>query len=814
MKKTLGIIGKGAVIEHLFKNLGKYGPDKDGNLFFDYDADDFLEQVGRIVFYNGAYETEERFRESRGFADMVDADGTSVKGIESSIRELAVSHGLNFRVHTDEQEGNLERRVEDDQLVLEIRGRADPFMNGAGGFQENTGEFERFFTESDVIVDASGEYMGRPPTLKEYADYLLLPAHKKAAVKKPVIDMEKDWRVYCGYVKKSGKCNKGKTKFADEWNLMYQLIEDIHSVRESKDVFGFVSSFGERILSELPFYVPMILERGQRLRDLMETGCKARPSYINLVNEPGVTSMILASLCPEIAGNIVGWSAVDSMRLLKVIRDKYGYAATDEELEKLWVPVLGLHDENLMIPILSEEVQLTAKSRQTFANLEKRVNMEQAFDKLNNEINIYWNKYQDEDHVWMDYDKSILALIINSCRSKGDVFSSFPKDGEPLCNILLKNPGHENPVYLSGVHGFRNGQPLEEKISVPSQLREKETMVYEVATEIFTKIKQLALKLDVRFPERRKAYRERRYFATDGTKVAEASVAGKKGRVIMQGKRYSTITSFSLDERCLTAAGYEAGVEMTDPDQPEVRREIRLSGRQVKVASSIAFSPSIGDDNFLLATFKGVGAIRVGMREFQHTKRLEISLDEISDYLLLESANQETLRVAAARERFIISRGGTVYGYDGRSDRIRKLYTIPGTIKSLVARNDDIFSGTSIGEIYKNDELYCRFPSGNPMIKRMQPVYYKGIDCILFSIFLNKAYGGVYFTGGEEPSRSAPVRISRFGAMEKISDFHYDGQRLVVLDRGEVKFQGGDGSITTLDMPRGRMRIINVYGGE
>jgi hypothetical protein len=409
-RKTLGIFGKGRLIDKFCDYLA------DSHLPPESEA--FLSCVDEVCFYNYGYKNEETFRKSKYFPK-----------IYQKFKSL-----------------NVDVSVEPD--------------------------FETFMA-SEVVVDASMPSI--PPTLDKLADNLfrihqpkyegrrMHPWNKEEfdLIKKESARVlndfwskkEKNYGV--DYRSYSSGASEGRVIFSPEdynrdWNQSLETLRIVAGIDINYHL-------GLRCLKLLPFAVPMLLKRGEQIKKIVEQG-KPLPVYLNLVNEPCVSSTLLAAVCPEIIPKLVAVASCDLDRIETVLNQKYNDIKSKEGLDKiqLAVSMTGFHDNDLNVPIIYPEMKVDEAS---FVKLFSKLDFATVYHFLIGEVNRNVINYvKGIGDINTEVSRSLLSAVVNSCKSIDKAYSVYPSiNNRPLYNGYFQQINEKQGLFMIGPHRFRNG---------------------------------------------------------------------------------------------------------------------------------------------------------------------------------------------------------------------------------------------------------------------------------------------------------------------------------------------------------------------
>ena len=326
------------------------------------------------------------------------------------------------------------------------------------GIQYNVIEnFEQLIASCDVIVDASRGY--RFPSLFESAKKLKNGADFKTT-NPPRNAITEDYKKYQSHKKDTQHKIMSKEMFTERWNLSYEIMMTAAEVNKKCPI-------GWRIIDDLPFNIPIFIEKGLQLTNAIKTGINL-PTYINLANEPCVTSAVMVSHCPEMTPYVVACTGFDRERLQRIFEDEPAYQGIMERCgltsKEILVSLRGFHDEKVMIPIITSPRSGTAIEKLIEAGLSYK----RAYTHLKQEVGTYWNNYnlnegiKEQRDVNEEVDNSLLDLVTNALQSRGKALSLYPsQEYRPLCNGYFREL-HDNGegLFLIGDHRFRNGKVI------------------------------------------------------------------------------------------------------------------------------------------------------------------------------------------------------------------------------------------------------------------------------------------------------------------------------------------------------------------
>ncbi len=418
-RKTLGVFGKGRLIDKFCDYLTVNPPS--------LERDSFLACVDEVCFYNYGYKDEETFRKSKNLPEIcekfkslnvnvsVEPDFDKFMSldviVDASMPQIPVTLGglanTLFKIHQPKYEGR----------------RMHPWTKE---------EYESIKKESGRVLN----------------DF--------CSKRKENYEIDSD--SYCSG-KSDGKVVFSQDIYCKNWN---QSLEVLKIVAETDINYP----LGLRCLKILPFAVPMLLERGERMQEIVKQG-KPLPVYLTLVNEPCMSSTLLAAVCPEIIPKLVAVVSYDLDRIETVLNQKYQDIKSKEGLDgiQLSVSMTGFHDNDLSVPIISPEKK---EDEASFIRLFSRLDFATVYHFLIGEVNHnvmdYINGVGD---INTEVSRSLLSAVVNSYKSIDKAYSMYPSMGDrPLYNGYFQQVGEEQGLFMIGPHRFRNGRvfPMEVQI--------------------------------------------------------------------------------------------------------------------------------------------------------------------------------------------------------------------------------------------------------------------------------------------------------------------------------------------------------------
>ena len=320
--------------------------------------------------------------------------------------------------------------------------------------------FAEFVGASDVIIDGTRGH--RFASLHALANKLKVgyDITNYAPDKK---DIEDDFKKYNTRADKSKRKMLESGAFEERWNLTFEIMRTAAQVNKDFPI-------GWRILDELPFNAPVFVERGQQLQEIINHGLTHPPTYINLANEPCLTSAMMVGNCPAMAPYVVACNGFDVSRLRRIFEDTDLYKGIMERChvkkDEITISLRGFHDQQVMIPIVQSR---DPNSNALYRLLNSGLSYTTMYQHLTTEVGSYWNNYNLESghrkkrDVNDEIDNSILDLLSNALASRGKALSLFPHPQErPLCNgyfhIIDTTNNYGKGFFFMGEHRFRNGQ--------------------------------------------------------------------------------------------------------------------------------------------------------------------------------------------------------------------------------------------------------------------------------------------------------------------------------------------------------------------
>ncbi len=430
MGKTLGIIGKGNLIQHFFKHLRDSSTHSDEG----YDAEVFFSEIERVLFYSckDRYNSAVEYAESGGYK--------------------AVQKVLGEKVDV-------------------------------------TDNFNDFFRDSGVVVDTTqgyipGEVKGKFPhqeqrkgSLLEYICLLRTEGEvnrKEVKVKAEGYSWRKDYDEYLLEKKEKGRILMTEPEFQTHWEDSKRIAEAIIGLKE----YGY--TFGPRTEMAFPFSVGMIQKRGEEINGYLHkdpfVNSPNIPTYINLVNEPCSSSNLLVGKCPELAPYVVACAGYDLERINEQINQDEKVLAEIRTAKKgMKVPdnfkiqlayVWGTHD--LIVPVFSAGGEHKTEAD----NILRRFNEPSLYRAVKDAVGRYLKStLEGGGDINQEVDRCLLKTILCAVRSRGKAFSVYPEFSEqhpelsepPLCNGYFQRSAGENTgMFLMGAHRFQNGKVVGE----------------------------------------------------------------------------------------------------------------------------------------------------------------------------------------------------------------------------------------------------------------------------------------------------------------------------------------------------------------
>ncbi len=420
-KKTLGFIGKGRVLSHFLEYVGSNSLRRD--VLFD--------EIDKILFYNYGYDTGEDFKTSSSY-------GSIVKTIEHLLEDSSFN------------------------VTIDVKGSPKNITD--------------FFSGCDVIVDISEGYISgqlsnrakgaREGSLCAYA----LGLFKREDVSTISISARLDFRFYQKEMRErerngeKGRIVLSESDFKTKWELSRDVLQAVNTVHQKFPL-------GERSFMLFPFSAPMLVERGKQFADALMKGNKVLPTYLTIVNEPCLASLVVSSSCPEMREYMVGCTGYDVIRLEDCLNAKY--AAEKEKAgfkeHHLSVTLRGFHDKEVMVPVL---YPLYEKDREVFGKVFEHVDYHLVHQFMKEQVGNYFFTHTDRELTSLQVDESLFGTIVPALQSRGKALSVFParkdertgKDGRALCNGIFQEKYDDGSgLFLVGDHRFRNGKVMREE---------------------------------------------------------------------------------------------------------------------------------------------------------------------------------------------------------------------------------------------------------------------------------------------------------------------------------------------------------------
>jgi hypothetical protein len=308
-------------------------------------------------------------------------------------------------------------------------------------------DFDTFFTKSDVILDASGGYL--PKSL----DVMALKMHRKNCPYDLVPhSIDSDWGKYVVDCKERQIPAMTSKEFEKYWNHSAKLL------RTFGDRFTNPKqpALGLRLAWVFPFAHQLMHNRANKIHTLInEKGITRMPTYVNIVNEPCLTSNIITAINPEMAAYTVAATDYDWTRLEEIFEKEYrgvlGNAA------KMRLTIAGTHDTYTVVPVLEPKTSAHKKAFDKF--MKHANNREKVHTFLQRQVGFYFTREPPEIRQ-LHVSKGILRTLLNASKSRDKALSIYPSLSErPLYNGFLQET-ELGGMYLIGPTRFRNGRVI------------------------------------------------------------------------------------------------------------------------------------------------------------------------------------------------------------------------------------------------------------------------------------------------------------------------------------------------------------------
>tara|TARA_Y100000310_G_scaffold171085_1_gene171263 strand:- start:30902 stop:32194 length:1293 start_codon:yes stop_codon:yes gene_type:complete len=425
-KQILGIIGKGEAV----RNFLQYTSNKN-----------FSDTISKVVFLNHAYKNESDFltKGKRPLVNELEFAGIEVHKPISDFREFFQYCNIILDASAGFKPQGLHAYSE--MLVYAAMGKKPDEIEHH--------ELESFNDhQKENIKSTLDEYYSKFARSRKEID-LLDYAKFKQRIRKSFLNIAEDHQ---SYLRKSQfKRTLDFDSFSDDYNLKLDLLEQVDNINFSKPV-------GMRFVNEFPFSVPMVRKRANKIRQILKDRLQT-PMYINLVNEPCLTSNIIVSSVPQMGRKLVACTGYDLSRLERLVRDTYPgiikYA--DENTEGIRLRLGGWHDIHVMVPILEPG---RGQNRNKFDKfMDGLQDIESVHKLLKKALGLYYNNSTPETRQ-NQVSEAIYSTIINAADSQDKALTNFPGTASrPLYNGIL-HPTKDGGLFLIGPHGFRNNRVI------------------------------------------------------------------------------------------------------------------------------------------------------------------------------------------------------------------------------------------------------------------------------------------------------------------------------------------------------------------
>ena len=794
-KKTIGIIGKGNLIQHFFEHLTKQEK-----------KDEFLSQVDRILFYNYGYQSAEGYEQSSGF-----------KHIKQSLEELV-------------KVGSFQRKPSSSGMQL-----------------GSVSDFDSLCSYADIIVDVSEGYRpGYLPDGSEREKSLLGYAHgifvNKPSDKK-MLNWENDYNCYIKeqQEKSADKCRIiwSKDEFKQHWDTSFELIQIISSVHQNYPL-------GMRMLDRFPFSAMMMKRRGQLFQQYIQKNPRriVLPTYINFVNEPCMTSLILATHCPEIAPYLVASTGYDRDRLETMLNDNHNIIAAKEragfsDFTIRINSISGIHDTHLMVPVpAAHNKNDQEKIAAIFGNFD--------FDSLTifmkEAMGQYWSDYNpktgkvDQRDINKELDASLFATITAALQSRGKPLSLFPDEEKTLGNgyfRALSADGKEG-LFLTGTHRFRNGKifdvPLQISVKeVKNFVTREEARVVNRLREVYAALPEIySSEIDLLSPSASSSIS-----ASSPSSVSTSNLAlellcflsvdkivNKLQQVDDQWilhslslpkHKYKSIGVFQVEGQLYLAAGHSQGIEIINLQNDE-KKSIFLqplfnSNNCVQNIHCMEQHPGLG---ILVASHSSAGLLYLPLEQLLEQPHL--SVKAVQSDLIKKENSAEPLNSKVHQGQIYLSKGHQVYRL--QEQELVAIFSVPSVITALdVDAQGNIIVGTFGENIYYNDQPFYQssHQDSSAHVAQLQACSYQSTKGVLFrSARANLQSGMVQFTAGGET-----IEIFNQGAINPLVGFAYSELDLFCAQEHKLFIQDIQNQEKGHQIipVTGKIRCLHIYGG-
>ena len=604
-------------------------------------------------------------------------------------------------------------------------------------------------------------------------------------------------------------------EFPEHWNNAYNLINLIAEHHRQ-------SPIGIRTLKHFPFSASMIVKRGQEIRKIIDEKphLYSLPTYINLVNEPCITSTILGGICPEMIPYLIACTGYDKDRLEVVINDNPKIKAFKEKEGladyriKLF-SVAGWHDTNMMVPVLNL-AQMSDDDREKANRIFSHFDSDSLHEFMQETLGHYWDDYnlgsgkKRQMDVNDEVDSCLLKTIINACQSRDRPLTLFP-DKNYLSNGFYQG-NQKGGMFLVGSHSLRQGQVWPQPVEIDEKGIGQKELYHSVHTlrrlmEDLSSSPQSPLQGKFVFPLAKQENKENklldvisdqsnRYIAATDQVISKLEkVNGQNDRLIAQpvcqGHHYTGITGFEVGRIKYVAAGYSRGIDIINLNEEE-KKKIGIDQALIgnvnltsgfKCLQMIRTGP-MNMDQALVATHSQLGIIVVPLEKLLEERLI---IDGLSPLLLVRSSseqqinpqpypqlNSQPLRAKVKGDQIYYSIGRKLYSIQLTGENKVQLHEYPESITALEAGLSGVYVGTIGGKIYHDQELVFDYCNYNSSILNLGGTDIGGTPGVLFNLSTKGLISRIYFLNVLETEEVST---------QQAINFKNDGQNLFSLTK-------------------------------
>ncbi|MBI2151834.1 hypothetical protein HYU21_03865 [Candidatus Woesearchaeota archaeon] len=767
--KTLGILGKGKFIQHLFSTIASLPSEE---------QEQFRETIDSIVFYTGRYKNDTDFRRSGN------SNENNFEAIELNIKK-------------------------------------------ARGTVKLENNFTSFFMGSDIIVDATAGF--QPASLQTHIDYCLKSKTERSSITELKINLDSDYFAYQRTADSHKFIPNSKKEFTKDWNITYLLLQKLTEVNDEFQI-------GMRILDEFPFSAPLMMRRGEEISKLLSRAPKYvnLPTYINAVNEPCLTSNLLAVACPQLTKTLVAYMGYDLSRLERVLNE-------DERLlaikKKESVPdyvvklqgIAGWHDRNMVVPLLQN--QEDEPLRKITSNFDAR----SFFNYMQDVMGKYWDDYHKTRDVNTEISLTLIKTIKAAAQSREKALSLTPSSKEaPFSNayfqeVLQNKEGSNSRVgmFFCGPQRFRQGQPYGLDTSLHSFSKQarhnsltamREVMAALIENEIIEGYPQQSkesittLNTSNRSASDKKEsvlLPERYIVLANSQEITVVKNAGRTGEIRQQhpfiriGKdQIHSLTSLNVDNVAYVAAAGQKNIYLFNPAETEERSLFISPTTNTEGVLDSLFAVSCnGSGNvsrktspYLLAVHSELGLASIHLEEL-----LEKSAISLKKIYLPEEINQgQQIRAAANQDNLYLISGQKVFVIPldhilDNSFRNTEQYDCKTKLSAItVDATGNWYAGTTDGKVLRNGDYFTSCNDAQAAVIKLQlDTAEKEEPRVLFRAKIGR--------GGLSPVYLAKENECQALTEHGVQDFWYDGTALWYLKENQLQVKKGDQTITIQD---------------